>query len=119
MGRKKKNLCGKKKEIKEFIIFGRISAHFAYQGIGIGRGLFYSRIKVPSLLQFFRTQAASLQSEGASLRVYISTSLFFLDGIFLKDRFIQFTTCSVLLWVLLPPASQSEQGTDAVLAGQD
>lgn len=63
----KKKISLKKTEIEEFIIFGMMSAQFAYQGIVIGRRLFYSRIKVPSLSQFSQSQAASLQSEGLGL----------------------------------------------------
>lgn len=88
----KRNLCGKKKEIEEFIIFGRASAHFAYQGIGIGRGLFYSRIKVPSLLQFSRSQAASLQSEGPLYQITFRLLLLPLQWVFLRERFIQLIT---------------------------
>lgn len=45
--------------------------------------------------------------------------LFPLDGVFLTDIYPVHRLWSVLLWVLLPPASQPEQGTDTVLAAQE
>lgn len=108
-GREKKNLFIEKKGI-EFIIFGKTSAHFAYQGFVIGRGLFYSRIEVPSLLQFSRSQAAPLQSEGPPYRfTFPLLFLFFFGwGIFTRQIYPVHHGCSVLLWVLLAHASQPE-----------
>lgn len=80
--REKENLFVEKKEMEEFIIFGRTSAHFAYQGFVTGRGLFYSLIEVPSLCQFSRSQAASLQSEGPLYRITFPLLFFFWMGYF-------------------------------------
>lgn len=84
---RKNKISVEKNEIGEFIIFGSISAHFSYQRVIIRRGLFYSCIKVPSLLQFSQSQ-----SEGPLHRVTFLLLFFPLDGVFLEDRFSQFPT---------------------------